>query len=347
MVPTASPHYPVRPSWLALTDEAVLAPEQAILDAHHHLWDRPEGTYTSTEFEQDWSCGHDVRASLYVQCTTGYRETGPTELKPVGEVETILAWSREHPHHPLGLVAAADLRLGDAVSPVLDAMAEAGQGKVCGIRNATAFHPDPVVRSNPNPAPAGLLTDPAFQRGVQALASRHWCLDVWAYHTQLPEVVALARRAPEVRVVVNHLGGPLGVGPYDRTDPLLFRQWQAGIGQLAELPNTCIKLGGMGLRVMGHTYAHAHKPPHSSQLADDWRPHVECCIQAFGPQRAMFESNFPVDKGQFSYRAVWNAFKRLAAGYSQDERDDLFWRSAVRCYRLKAHPFSSPAGDMT
>lgn len=340
MLQTAGPHHPVRPSWLALTEEAIIDPEQAILDAHHHLWDRPQSTYQSAEFAQDWTSGHDVRASIYVQCSTGYRENGPVELRPVGEIETVLDWSREHPHHPLGLIAAADLRLGDAITPVLDAMAQAGQGKVCGIRNTTAYHPDPAVRSNPKPAPAGLLTDPIFQRGVKALAAREWCLDVWAYHTQLHEVLNLARSVPDVRVVINHFGGPLGVGGYDRHAPDLFRQWQTAITQLATLPNTYIKLGGMGLRVMGHPYAQADKPPHSSQLASDWRPYVEHCIQVFGPQRAMFESNFPVDKGQFSYRAVWNAFKRLAAGYRDDERADLFWRSAVRCYGLKAHPFS-------
>ena len=337
---TASPHFRIRPSWLAQSDEDVLTPEQPILDAHHHLWDRPEGTYKSSEFAEDCTSGHDVRASIYVQCTTGYRTHGPIELRPLGEIETILAWSHEHPHHPLGLIAGADLLLGDAVSGVLDAMAEAGRGKVCGVRNTTAHHPDPSVRSNPNPAPAGLLTDPSFQAGVRALAAHNWCLDVWAYHTQLDDVYALARRTPEVTVVINHLGGPLGVGPYQRDDAELFRQWHAAIKQLASLPNTYLKLGGMGLRVMGYTYGLASQPPHSRDLAADWRARVEACIQAFGPQRAMFESNFPVDKGQFSYRSVWNAFKRLAAGYAPDERNDLFWRSAVHCYGLQAHPFS-------
>jgi predicted TIM-barrel fold metal-dependent hydrolase len=241
-------------------------------------------------------------------------------------------------------VGFADLQLGAAVAPVLEALIEAGQGALCGIRNTTAWHADPAVRSNPRPAPEGLLRSAAFIEGARAVAARGLTLDIWAYQTQLDEVVAIARAMPELTVVVNHCGGPLGVGPYRRDDPDTFRSWREGLARVAELSNTRIKIGGFGLSVMGYDYASRPTPPHSSVLAADWQPWVDSCLSLFGPSRAMFESNFPVDKGQFSYRTLWNAFKRLAAGLSDAERDNLFWRSAARCYRIDEHIFMDDTG---
>jgi L-fuconolactonase len=337
-----SPHHPVREDWLALTQEEVLRPDQPILDAHHHLWDRTEGRYVGEDFARDVDQGgHDVRASLYIQCRTGYRTDGPEALRPVGEVETVRAWCRTMPQYPIGIVAFADLQLGDGVRPVLDALVEAGEGRVRGVRNNTAHHPHPAVKSNAVPAPEGLMRAAAFREGVQALAGQGLVLDVWAYHTQLDEVCELARTVPGLRVVVDHCGGPLGVGPYqaDRADT--FRAWRQSLARIAELPNTWIKIGGFGLSVMGFPYARLAAPPDSRRLAADWAPAVDTCLALFGPSRSMFESNFPVDKGQFGYRTLWNAFKRLSAGLSDDERNDLFWRSAARCYGIDAQHFTS------
>lgn len=330
----ASPHHRVREDWLDLAQEEVLAPEQPILDAHHHLWDRPEGRYGVTELLRDVGCGHDVRASIYVQCRTGYRPDGPEPLRPVGEVETIRQWGRSSPRLPAAIVGFADLQLGAAVAPVLEALAEAGEGALRGIRNTTAWHADPAVRSNPRPAPDGLLRTAAFTQGARVLADHGLTLDIWAYQTQLDDVVALARAIPTLTVVLDHCGGPLGVGPYRRGDRDTFLNWRTGLARVAQLPNTRIKIGGFGLSVMGYDYASRPEPPHSSVLAADWKPWVDSCLSLFGPSRAMFESNFPVDKGQFGYRSLWNAFKRLSSGLSLSERDDLFWRSAARCYRI-------------
>jgi predicted TIM-barrel fold metal-dependent hydrolase len=340
----ATPHYTVREDWLALAHEEAIAPEQPILDAHHHLWDRPEGRYVAEDFLHDVGQGHDIRASLYVQCRTGYRADGPVELRPVGEVETILHWCRKRPEHPVGVIAFADLQLGDAVRPVLDAVIEAGDGRVCGIRNTTAYHPHPAVRSNARPAPDGLLRSDGFRTGASAVRDKGLCLDVWAYQTQLAEVCALARAVPDLTVVLDHCGGPLGVGPYRKGDPEAIRDWRNALARVAELPNTWIKIGGFGLSVMGYDYAQQPKPPHSRTLAADWAPYVETCTELFGSQRAMFESNFPVDKGQFTYRALWNAFKRLSADRDPEARDDLFWRSAARCYHVEEKHFSNDNG---
>ncbi|MCF8486396.1 MAG: amidohydrolase family protein [Rhodobacteraceae bacterium] len=336
-----SPHYPVREDWLALAQEEVLAPAQVIFDCHHHLWDRPEGRYQTEAFLQDVGSGHAVRASLYIQCRTGYLTKGPEALRPLGEIETILRWGQSAPLFPVGMVGCADLQLGERIAPVLEAMATAANGRLRGIRNATAWHPDPAVRSNSRPAPAGLLRSDAFAKGARVLAAHRLPLDIWAYQTQLDEVYDLARAVPELAVIIDHCGGPLGVGPHRRDDAENFANWRAGLARLAALPNTKIKIGGFGLSVTGYDYATRALPPHSKVLAADWRAWVNTCLDLFGPKRAMFESNFPVDKGQFSYRTLWNAFKRLAAELTEQERADLFWRSAAQSYDLDPHIFTT------
>lgn len=331
----ASPHFQVREDWLAQSVEEVLEPGQPILDAHHHLWDRPEGRYRVTEFLEDVHSGHAVRASLFVQCRTGYRKTGPEALRPLGEVETIRDWGASSPRFPAGIIGFADMQLGAECAPVLDALtAAAGPGRLVGIRNTTAYHPDPRLRSNPRPAPDGLLRSDAFLEAARELARRGLVLDIWAYQSQLGEVAAIARAVPDLRIVLDHCGGPLGRGDYRFDAPESFADWRVGLAQVATLPNTHIKIGGFGLAVIGRDYGAQPRPPHSRDLASDWAPHVETCIALFGPERAMFESNFPVDKGQFGYRALWNAFKRLASGAGDGERADLFWRSAQRTYGL-------------
>lgn len=327
-----SPHHPVREDWLGLTQEEIIAPDQPIFDSHHHLWNRPEGRYVVSDFMQDVSRGHDIRASLFVQCRTGYRTGGPKELQPVGEIETILDWGHHSPSHPVGIVAFADLQLGAAVRPVLEALVERSGGKLRGIRNTTAYHAHPAVQSNPIPPPDGLLRSDAFRTAAKAVGELGLCLDIWAYQSQLDEVAALAHALPELTIILDHCGGPLGVGPYRKDDPETFREWREALERVAQLSNTRIKLGGFGLSVMGYEYFREPKPPHSARLAADWAPYVETCIKIFGTKRSMFESNFPVDKGQFSYAVLWNAFKRLSAAKTREECDDLFWRSAARCY---------------
>ncbi|MBP1852765.1 amidohydrolase family protein [Rhizobium halophytocola] len=341
---TSTPHFPVREDWLALTSEEVLAPEQVILDPHHHLWDRPEGRYRAEELYDDVLSGHDVRASIFVQCRTGYREDLAPALQPVGEVETIRSWCRHQTNYPAAIVAFADLQLGDRVRAVLDALAEAGEGLVRGIRNTTAYHPHPAVRSNPQPPPDGLLRSSAFLDGARIVAEYGLSLDVWAYQTQLDEVFHLAKAVPELTIIVDHCGGPLGVGPYHRGDPNAFAEWREALSRLADLHNTRIKIGGFGLSVMGYRYAERQTPPLSSELAADWSPFYAECLECFGARRAMFESNFPVDKGQFGYRTLWNAFKRLAGDLSAEEREDLFWRSAAGCYRIDDQIFANDRG---
>jgi predicted TIM-barrel fold metal-dependent hydrolase len=337
-----NPHSAVRPEWLALRTETVLEPELKIVDPHHHLWDRADNPYLFHDLLADMNAGHKVVSTVFVQCRSMLRKDGPSELAPLGEVEFvtgIAAMSASGIYGSsracAGIVAGADLQLGDRVTPVLELMAHSAGGRLRGVRNPVVWHVSPDVQSSTAaPPPQGLMADAAFRRGVVQLGLQGLSLDVWAYHTQLSEIYDLAKANPKVTVIIDHFGGPVGVGPHaaDMTD--MFKQWRAGIAQVASLPNTVIKMGGAGMPVFGIRFDHEPTPPASEQLAVAWRAYFETCVELFGVDRCMFESNFPVDKGMFSYQVLWNGFKRLAKGCSTTEKAALFSGTAERVYRL-------------
>ena len=188
----------------------------------------------------------------------------------------------------------------------------------------------------PPGAPAGLLTDPAFRAGVARTGQLGFTFEAWCYHPQLHELRDLLRALPDQKIVLNHLGGPLGVGPYAGKHDAVFADWTASIRELAKFPNLCVKLGGLAMNVNGHGFHHRVLPPSSGELAAAWRPWMETAIEAFGADRCMFESNFPVDKGMCSYSVLWNAFKRIASGCSETEKSALFQDTATRFYALPA-----------
>lgn len=341
-----SPHAPVREEWLALHEEPALDPERPIIDAHHHLWDRPGARYLQPELLLDISSsGHRVVGTVYVQARSAYRVDGPVELRPVGEVEFALGINREGSASGLpcqvcaGIVGFADLLLGEQVAPVLDALVAAGAGRLSGVRNTTAWHADPAIRSNPQPPPPGLLSTAAFRRGAAQLAPRGLNLDIWAYHTQLDEVLGLARALPKLPVILDHVGGPLGAGPYAGRKAEIREVWMSGMRALAACPNVAVKLGGLAMRVGGFAFDQMLRPPSSQQLAEAWGDILHAAISLFGPQRCMFESNFPVDKGMVGYGPLWNAFKRVARQYSPTEQDALFGGTANRLYGLAIPEF--------
>jgi L-fuconolactonase len=234
-----------------------------------------------------------------------------------------------------GIVSYADLRLGARVQPVLEAHIAAGNGRFRGIRHIAAWDADPTVLNPGNPAPRGLLADPSFREGFARLAPLGLSFDAWLYHPQLDGLTALARAFPETTIVLNHVGGPLAIGAYEGRRGEVFAAWSASIRRLAECPNVFVKLGGMGMRINGFGFEAQPAPPSSEALADAWRPYVETCLEAFGAARGMFESNFPVDKGSYSYAAYWNACKRLSRGASAAEKVDLFSGTAARAYRIE------------
>jgi predicted TIM-barrel fold metal-dependent hydrolase len=349
------PHCPVREDWLALHHEPALEPELPIVDAHHHLWDRAGSRYLAQELLADIRAEgagpaerHDIRATVFIQCRAMYRKDGPPDMAPLGEVDFangVAAFGASGHYGDAkicaGIVAGADLLLGDRVGPVLDAMITRSPERMRGVRNATVWHADPAVRSSTQSPPPYLLLDARFQAGCAALAARNLVLDVWCNHTQLDEVYELARSLPALTVVIDHFGGPVGVGPYafdgsgaGAGHDAMLADWRRSLARLAQLPNTYIKLGGGGMPVIGFGFDKHERPPASEQLARAWHPYFDTCVALFGPRRCMFESNFPVDKGMFSYNVMWNAFKRLASGCSTQDKHDLFHGTAARVYRL-------------
>ena len=319
------------------TDEAPLEPDLPICDTHHHLWRRPDNPYLLDDFLRDASGGHRIVSSVAVECGAMYREAGLPELRPVGETEFLEGIATENATAgspttvAAAIVAYADLALGDAVAGVLEAHLEASPTRLRGIRYSTMWDASDSFRSVPR---AGLLQDTAVRQGFARLQPLGLSFDAWLYHPQLPELVELARDFPEVAVILDHIGGPLGLGPYEGRREEVFQAWSADITALSSCPNVVLKLGGVGSLRSGYDWHTRDSGPGSAELAEAMRPYFEFCIEKFGAGRCMFESNFPVDRVSYSYGSVWNAFKMLSRGYSETERAALFHDTATRVYRL-------------
>jgi predicted TIM-barrel fold metal-dependent hydrolase len=325
-------------SWLATHGEPVLEPDLPIVDPHHHLWEHADLTrYRLEDLHADTGAGHRIEGTVFMECMWGYRPDGPEPLRPVGETETLAAVaeaSAASGAEILGIVSFADMTLGDDVDAVLEAHEEAGRGRFRGIRHATAYDEDRRVRrAHTRPTP-GMMGTEHFRAGVRCLARRGHTFDAWVYHPQIPEVAALARAVPDGTIVLDHLGGPLGIGPYEGRRDEILKQWRVDIADLATCPNVVVKLGGLGMVVFGLGYEDQPIAPSSEQLAADWGGPVTYLIEQFGVERCMFESNFPVDKMSCGYVELWNAFKRIAAGASADEKAALFEGTARRVYRV-------------
>jgi predicted TIM-barrel fold metal-dependent hydrolase len=331
--------------WLARRPaEPVLNPEQEIVDPHHHLWDRPGDSYLLPGLLQDIAeGGHRVVQTVFIQCRSMYRARGPEALQSVGEVEFvngIAAMSASGNYGEAracaGIIGFADLMLGTNVTRVLEALDRAGGGRFKGIRFPVAWHPDPAVRLTAQPVLPGIMRDATMQTGAATLARAGYTLDIWAGHTQLGELYDLAKNVPDLTVIMNHVGGPIGVGPYAGRRAEVLAEWTAAVRRLAALPNVNVKLGGMLQQVNGYALDKLPAPPTSEGVAAIYRPYVMTCIELFGPGRCMFESNFPVDKGSVGYRTLWNAFKRLATDFSAAEKHALFAGTARSIYKLEA-----------
>ena len=334
---------PVRQDWLDRRKEPILEPELPIVDPHHHLWIRPGWRYLVDDLLADTNSGHNIVATVYVQARSMYRETGPVEMRPVGETEFVNGVAAMCASGILGktracsgIVGHADLMLGSYVEPVLAAHLRAGGDRFRGIRHITAWDADTSLNNPAYPAPPGLVADKTFREGFAVLGRLGLSFDAWLYHPQLEELATLARAFPATRIVLNHAGGPIGTGAYSGKRNEVFPRWATSIKALALHQNVFIKVGGLGQSINGIGFERQTEPPSSETLAATWRPYVETCIEAFGTSRSMFESNFPVDKVSYSYPVFWNACKLLAKGASNAERADLFAGTAARFYRLNA-----------
>jgi predicted TIM-barrel fold metal-dependent hydrolase len=233
-----------------------------------------------------------------------------------------------------GIVAHADLRDGSNLDAVLDAHDAAGRGRFRGIRHAGSHALHPEVLTIPGRAPAGLYADPDFRSGVARLGERGLTYDTWHYHYQNRDFLELARAVPDTTMVLDHFGTPLGVGPYGSQREHIFRQWTTDIADIATCENVVAKIGGLAMPDNGFGWHTAERPPTSDEFIEAQGRYYLHTIEQFGPERCMFESNFPVDRYSLSYRTVWNAFKKLVADFSADERDDMLRGTAARVYRL-------------
>jgi len=330
-------------AWLDQVVEDVIEPERRIIDPHHHLWHRPGfGSYMLEDLWADTGSGHRVEQTVFVECRTSWRSDGSEALRPVGETEFVAEIAQASARGGAGraviagIVAHADLRLGDAVAEVLDAHRAASRGLLRGIRHSGAHDPQPAALTIPGRAPAGLYAQEDFRTGLRALGRHGLSYDTWHYHHQNRDFAALARAVPETTLVLDHFGTPLGVGRFagPRQRAEIFAQWKDDIAEIARCPNVLAKLGGLAMPDNGFGWDKRDRPASSDELVAAQRDYYLHAIDCFGPARCLFESNFPVDKRSISYRVLWNALKKLASGFSEPEKDAMFRGNAERVYGL-------------
>ena len=330
-------------AWLGRNPpEPILEPDLPIVDTHHHLWDRDGHRYFVPEFMADVASGHHVVATVFLECHSMYRASGPTEMRPVGETEFVAGQAAMSASGlygstrvAAGIVGFADLTRGDRVEPVLEAHLRAAGGRFRGVRHAAAWDADPVIGNSPAADGPHLYGRADFRAGLARLTRLGLSLDAWVFHPQLGDVVDLARAHPDASIVLGHVGGVLGYGAYTGKSQEVFAAWKPRMAELSRCENVSVKLGGMMMRLAAYDYRTQPKPPTSTELAARWRPYMETCIELFGPDRCLFESNFPVDKMGIGWTALWNAFKRITAGASAREKQALFSGTARRVYRLE------------
>ena len=331
-------------AWLAKRPtEAALEPALPIIDPHHHFWDTPHrGSYFLPDLLVDIGGGHNIVSTVFMECQAMYRKDGPKEMAPVGEVEFvngIAAMSASGNYGPCRvaevIIGHADLMLGARVRDVLEVEMTVGGGRFRGIRYGVAWDGDPAVgKFASRLVPPHQVLDPKFREGFAELAKLGLTFESWQYHPQLPDAINLARAFPDTTIILNHVGGVLGVGPYRGRRQEILASWQKDIKELAKCPNVNVKLGGIGMTSFGFEYHEREVPPSSEDLANGWRQYVEPCIEAFGADRCMFESNFPPDKQSGGYTELWNAFKRITAGASAAEKTALYSGTAARVYNM-------------
>jgi L-fuconolactonase len=335
MVKSGWPPQAPRTDWLNLSTEPAVEPGLAIIDPHSHLWDSDDASrYLLPEIQADLKSGPNVLGTVFTECNFRYRADGLPELRAVGETEAVAELAEQaQPGEPqiFAIVGSADMELGAAVGDVLDAHIEAGRGRFRGIRCRATYDPAPDFR---RAAPPDLLRHPTVLRGIRQLAARNLVLDLWLYHPQIPSAIELARTVPECTIVLGHAGGLLGVGPYAGRRAEILRSWSHDIAELATCPNVVMKIGGLGQLFYGYGFDELERPPTSDELARAWREPVLRCIEAFGPERCAFETNWPPDRLSSNYRTIWNAFKKLTVQLSPAERAWLFRDTAARVYSI-------------
>jgi L-fuconolactonase len=329
-------------AWTAPRREPILEPELPIIDPHHHVWDDERGRYLVHELAADVNSGHNVIATIFIEAGAMYRADGPDAMRPVGEVEFVngIAAMGASGHYGkpklcAGIVGHADLMLADRVQPVLEALIAAGNGRLRGIRHGVTWDAGNAAKFGRRQVPPHQVLDPVFRQGFARLEPMGLSFESWQFHPQLPDLVDLLKSFPRTNVILNHVGGLLGIPPHDHDRSSVFGMWRTNIREVAQFPNVTVKLGGLGMLYCGWDFHLREIAPGSEDLAEVWRPYVEACIEAFGPTRCMIESNFPVDKQSCGYAVLWNAMKRITKDYSESEKAAMYRDTAAQVYRLE------------
>jgi predicted TIM-barrel fold metal-dependent hydrolase len=302
--------------WLKLTVEDALEPDLPICDPHHHL----NPTYLPKHFLADIDGGHNIVKTVFIESVRN-KELGPIKMTPLEETQFIVrecTGLNAPTEVAAGIVGYADLMAGNDALPLLEAHLASGEGRFRGIR---------LARGN-------VTSDTNFREAYGEFKRLNLCLDVYVPHSSLGDLAELARAFPDIPIIINHIGNPSGIGAGGDKTEAVMKAWKPEIKSLAACGNIFMKLGGVGMTAFGFGWHQHPAPPDSKTLAAGIGPSLSYCIEQFGTDRCMFESNFPVDKESFSYTVLWNAFKRMTKDYSDSERSDLFYNTAAKVYRL-------------
>ena len=329
-------------SWLDQVVEDIIEPERPICDPHHHLWDYPDSRYLLHELLADVYTGHNVVSTVFVECDAMFNQDAEPALAPVGETEFVngvaaMSTSGQYGNCRVaaGIVSFADLMLGADVRRVLEAHVRAAPDRFRGIRHAASWHTDDRIRNSHSHPEAGQMLHDRFLEGLTVLGDMNLTFDAWCFHTQLGEFAEMARRVPGTRMVLDHFGGPLGIGPYEGQGDAVFAAWKDAIAELEGIPNVWFKLGGINMKINGFGWHQRPAPASSDELVDRTAAYYEYCIDRFGAERCMFESNFPVDRESVSYPVLWNAFKKMSRSRTEEEKHQLFLGTAMHFYQLR------------
>ena len=330
---------PVNHEWLSQVTEDIVDPDRPIVDPHHHFWKSGRwGRYLLDDLWADTNSGHRIERTVFLECRAEYDKNVPEIEAPLGEtrfVADLAAQSAEGEGAQVrGIIGQVNFRFGARVEAVLKSHIEAGRGLFRGIRQSCTWDASDLISNSGRNPVQHLYRRDDFREGFAQLAPLGLSFESWLYHTQLPDLTELARAFPDTTIVVNHLGGPLGIGPYANRREEIFTQWAESYAALSECPNVFAKIGGIAMTANGFGWDERDLPPTSDELADAQRPYYLHAIECFGPDRCMFESNFPVEKQSVSYHVLWNAFKKIAADFNEEDKDALFRETADRVYRL-------------
>ena len=331
--------------WLDQFKEEIVNPEQEIVDSHHHLWSGSRkgrwSDYLLKDLWKDTDSGHNIRKTVFIECRSNYRTDGPEYMRSLGETE-FAAKIAEESQKSLGahaevsaIVSFADITLGNLLDEILDAHEDAGRGLFRGIRHSGAFDENRESFIDPIRLVAkNLFSRKDFIKGVRKLGLRGLNYESWLFHHQIKSFTDLAHAVPDTLLIMDHLGGPLGVGPYEGKQEEIFKKWKKDIEELAKCENVFIKLGGMAMPNNGFAWHKQSIPPSSDEFVDKHGKYYLHAIECFGPNRCMFESNFPVEGVSISYHVLWNGFKKIVNHFSENEKEMMFSNTATLVYNL-------------